>query len=180
MAKRKPLSKLIRFEVLKRDAFTCQYCGAKAPDVLLEVDHITPVKEGGTDDILNLITACRDCNRGKGAKQLSDMSTVKKQQRQAEDMQARREMIEMMSAWHKQLLEESAAQIESINELIGTYYNLCLNEQGKRKAKELIKRFGFSEVYESFDIALAQYNDFEEAFSKVGGICYNRKVGRVW
>ena len=39
MAERKPLSKKIRFEVFKRDAFTCQYCGQMAPDVLLEVDH---------------------------------------------------------------------------------------------------------------------------------------------
>lgn len=47
MAKREPLSKGIRFEVFKRDNFTCQYCGAKAPDVILEVDHINPVKLGG-------------------------------------------------------------------------------------------------------------------------------------
>jgi len=37
-SKRKPLSKKLRFEVFKRDSFACQYCGAKAPDVLLEVE----------------------------------------------------------------------------------------------------------------------------------------------
>lgn len=38
MAKRKGIPRSIRFEVFKRDMFTCQYCGRKAPDVILEVD----------------------------------------------------------------------------------------------------------------------------------------------
>ena len=46
-AKRKALSQKIRFEVFKRDSFTCQYCGRKAPDVVLQVDHIVPVAKGG-------------------------------------------------------------------------------------------------------------------------------------
>ena len=29
---REPISKKLRFEVFKRDSFTCQYCGSKAPD----------------------------------------------------------------------------------------------------------------------------------------------------
>lgn len=64
---RKPLSKKTRFDVFKRDAFTCQYCGSVPPAVVLEVDHIKPVCVGGSDDKENLITACFDCNRGKGA-----------------------------------------------------------------------------------------------------------------
>ena len=60
------LSVRMRFEVFKRDGFTCQYCGRKTPEVVLELDHIIPRVEGGTDEIHNLITACWDCNRGKG------------------------------------------------------------------------------------------------------------------
>jgi 5-methylcytosine-specific restriction endonuclease McrA len=63
---RKALTKKQRFNVFKRDHFTCQYCGQTPPAVVLEVDHITPVVEGGSNDILNLLTACFDCNRGKG------------------------------------------------------------------------------------------------------------------
>mgnify|MGYP003405974009 CR=1 FL=1 len=51
--KRKTISKKIRFEVFKRDNFTCQYCGRMAPDVVLEVDHINPVSKGGDNDISN-------------------------------------------------------------------------------------------------------------------------------
>lgn len=78
MANRKPLSKKMRFEVFKRDKFTCQYCGRMSPDVILEVYHIKPVAEGGTNDLINLVTSCRDCNRGKGKRKISDNSAVKR------------------------------------------------------------------------------------------------------
>ena len=66
MAERKQLSKGTRFDIFKRDGFMCQYCGRQPPEVVLHVDHITPVIEGGTNDPMNLVTSCRDCNLGKG------------------------------------------------------------------------------------------------------------------
>lgn len=57
----------LRFEILRRDGFRCQYCGATAQETRLEVDHIIPVAKGGTSDPDNLITACMACNRGKAA-----------------------------------------------------------------------------------------------------------------
>jgi len=60
------LSNKLRFNVLKRDNFTCQYCGRKPPEVILEVDHIIPISDGGETSLDNLITSCRECNRGKG------------------------------------------------------------------------------------------------------------------
>lgn len=65
-----------RFEILKRDGFACQYCGRKAPDVKLHVDHIVPVSAGGTDDEGNLATACQDCNLGKWAHTLPGLDRV--------------------------------------------------------------------------------------------------------
>lgn len=61
------LSVRTRFEVFKRDRFTCSYCGKTPPDVLLECDHIIPRAAGGSDDITNLTTACKECNAGKSA-----------------------------------------------------------------------------------------------------------------
>lgn len=55
----------LRFNVLKRDNFTCQYCGRSAPNVSLVVDHIFPFSKGGKNTIENLRTACSDCNFGK-------------------------------------------------------------------------------------------------------------------
>lgn len=57
----------MRFQVLNRDGFTCQYCGAKAPDAKLVIDHIVPVAAGGTAMLANLRTACEPCNQGKAA-----------------------------------------------------------------------------------------------------------------
>jgi len=59
------VSKRLRYEILRRDNYTCRYCGAKAPDVPLRVDHVTPVALGGSDDPTNLATSCHDCNAGK-------------------------------------------------------------------------------------------------------------------
>lgn len=66
----------IRFEVLKRDNFTCQYCGAHGEGVVLEVDHIIPISKGGTSDMGNLITACFDCNRGKGSSLVTNKQAI--------------------------------------------------------------------------------------------------------
>lgn len=62
-----PIPQLIRFRVLKRCGFACAYCGRRAPDVQLQIDHIRPVSKGGTNDESNLTSACWDCNIGKGA-----------------------------------------------------------------------------------------------------------------
>jgi hypothetical protein len=36
MAERKPVAKKLRFEVFKKDSFTCQYCGGKADMPMIE------------------------------------------------------------------------------------------------------------------------------------------------
>lgn len=59
----------VRFEILKRDNHTCQYCGATAPDVQIQVDHVIPVALGGTDSPDNLVAACKSCNAGKASVQ---------------------------------------------------------------------------------------------------------------
>lgn len=61
------VSRRLRFEVLRRDGYTCRYCGGKSPDVTLTVDHVVPVTLGGDDDPRNLVTACADCNAGKSS-----------------------------------------------------------------------------------------------------------------
>lgn len=59
------INKRLRFSILIRDNFTCQYCGRKAPEVKLQVDHKTSIKDGGKTIEPNLITSCWECNLGK-------------------------------------------------------------------------------------------------------------------
>jgi 5-methylcytosine-specific restriction endonuclease McrA len=54
----------VRMEILKRDHFTCQYCGVKG--VKFQVDHVIPVSQGGKNKKNNLVTACIPCNLKKG------------------------------------------------------------------------------------------------------------------
>ena len=63
-----PISPRTRFKVLNRDGYKCQYCGQTSDNTVLEIDHIIPRAEGGTNSIDNLITSCRICNLGKSNK----------------------------------------------------------------------------------------------------------------
>ncbi len=65
------LSKKLRFSIFARDNFTCRYCGQQSDQVKLVLDHVIPIAKGGTNDEVNLITACEACNQGKAAKLLS-------------------------------------------------------------------------------------------------------------
>lgn len=62
---RKPIGKRQRFGIFSRDGYLCGYCGRGPDVVVLEIDHIIPVCQGGTNDDANLRTSCVDCNRGK-------------------------------------------------------------------------------------------------------------------
>ena len=63
---RDPISAQLRFRVLQRDAFRCQYCGRAARDgATLHLDHVVPVAAGGPTTEGNLVTACEVCNLGK-------------------------------------------------------------------------------------------------------------------
>ncbi|WP_052590840.1 HNH endonuclease [Luteipulveratus mongoliensis] len=59
------VTKRTRFEVLRRDNYTCRYC--RSSEGALTIDHVTPVALGGTDDPDNLVACCKDCNAGKGS-----------------------------------------------------------------------------------------------------------------
>lgn len=179
MANRKPVGKKLRFEVFKRDGFTCQYCGKKAPDVVLEVDHIDPVANGGENDILNLVTSCRDCNRGKGATPLSDDSAVQVQRKQMEELAERREQIEMMIRWREELESQDDLLVDSVCELIESLSGGVPNDKGKNEIRGHIEKFGYGEVREAAKIAFTKYSavtdwEWNRAFGKIGGICYNR------
>jgi hypothetical protein len=60
---------------MKRDRFTCTYCGKPGTDVELQVDHIIPVSKGGSHHIANLTTACRHCNQSKGNREAPPRAT---------------------------------------------------------------------------------------------------------
>lgn len=56
--------------VMIRDRYTCQYCGAKTD---LSIDHVVPVSRGGKSAFENCITACKQCNNKKSDKLPSEV-----------------------------------------------------------------------------------------------------------
>lgn len=70
---RKIMNDYIRYNVLKRDNFSCQICGITVKDgTKLHVDHIIPVSKGGKTVMSNLQTLCERCNIGKSNKTEND------------------------------------------------------------------------------------------------------------
>jgi len=156
-----------------------------APDVVLEADHILPRCEGGKDELTNLVTSCVDCNRGKGGRKLSDDTVIKKQQRQLALLNERREQIEMVFRWKRELdnLDEMVCD-EAAKEWNKHLGNRCLTDSGKRTLGTWIRKFGLIEVLDAMKIAADTYlsptgeNDSERAehaFDKIAGICVVRR-----
>jgi len=183
--KRKKIPKSVRFEVFKRDSFTCQYCGAQAPEAVLHVDHIKPVSNGGDDSVINLVTSCVACNIGKGAKELSDNSVIGKQKAQLDELNERRIQLEMLMEYRSQLQSSKEEALNRVVETIESLGGYCLSQSGKKIVKQHIKKYGIQEVLDSIEISADEYilydddgsvnaRSFDKFFDKIGGICFVR------
>ncbi len=62
----RPGVRLTKREILRRDEYTCQYCGQRPAH--LTVDHVLPRHLGGKHTWENLVAACPTCNHRKGGR----------------------------------------------------------------------------------------------------------------
>lgn len=125
--------------------------------MILEVDHINPAAHGGDNDIMNLITSCFDCNRGKGGKKLTDRQEIRKQQEQLKELNERREQLEMMLEWRNQLAKFDDMQIDQVSMAMKSHTGSSLTDQGRMMAKKWIKEFGLIEILDCVEISSNQY-----------------------
>lgn len=183
---RKPLSKKTRYEVFKRDKFTCQYCGSKAPDVELQVDHIDPVSKGGSNELLNLVTSCRECNSGKGNRKIDDDSAVAKQRKTLEDLEERRQQRRMLVEWKEELEEDADDEAEALNSHFeGITGYLMAERYLSGELKKLLNKYGFVHVFDSIDAAADTYSYLDDRpyadkiLSKLSGVCYLRMLEKT-
>lgn len=65
MNKRKAIPKKVRQSVYLMYNGHCAYCGTEIAYKDMQVDHATPLRIGGADDISNYMPACRSCNHYK-------------------------------------------------------------------------------------------------------------------
>lgn len=123
------ISNSLRFEIFQRDEHICQYCGRRPPEVELEIDHLIPVAKNGTDEPENLVTSCKECNRGKSARLIRSFTghsqeewrTRLREQRNSELESRRGQLAAVMDHWKARRGFLSAYDSDGIHRLIERY-----------------------------------------------------------
>lgn len=171
-----------RFEVFKRDKFACQYCGRNPPTVVLHCDHIVPQSEFGSDDMLNLITSCMDCNLGK-----SNVSLGQVTKPIAEQMREAAERKQQVTAYNQFLLSMREDEDAEIEELGLYWHNLYVSEIDANKylfgearvpsIRAFLKSLPQAVVMEAMDISAkvpASLNRDESRWKYFCKVCWNK------
>lgn len=184
MSGRIGISTRTRFEIFKRDKFTCLYCGKKPPAVILHVDHIVPVAEGGKNGRENLATACEECNQGKSSVPLSVVSDSIK-----DTLKRERELMNQMAEYNSWLREIQAAK-EADFRIVSDALMIAIGEnpeeqivagQWARTVRSLLKRLPAAEIVDAVQIADDRFSfkrqDYK-TFKYFCGVCW-RKVERA-
>ena len=59
-----------RHRIMRRDGYSCVYCGSKKD---LTIDHVIPISKGGKSSYTNTVTCCKDCNAKKADKTVEEL-----------------------------------------------------------------------------------------------------------
>ena len=129
---------VVRFAVFNRDGFACVYCGRKAPTVELECDHIVARSNGGSDAVANLVTACFECNRGKGRRALSIMPPPRELR-----VERRERLIDV------RYVDPSKAEVSTRTK---TVFDLLVSNAGERIADNIEHRIRLADIYEACNL----------------------------
>lgn len=165
-----------RFEVFKRDGFKCNYCGRGTPDVVLEVDHIVPQAEGGGDELHNLVTACWDCNRGKGATTLDSRAPVIDIETQTDLINERERQIRAYNEAKRVERERKNTDFEDAWNYWFTIWNVDSAPRYYTPHENALRRWvavlGPDDVKDAMDIARAKFTYLNSNPVKyLAGIC---------
>lgn len=177
--KRRPLTKKSRFEIFKRDQFTCVYCGSTPPAVTLEVDHVIPVSSGGENEIDNLVCSCFDCNRGKGKNNLDSIPETINEK--AEYAKEREGQIKEYRKLIKRVRARKSRDVKAVNDVFKTYFeDRGLTDKFKRSIKyNFVEKIDVTDLTEYMHQSCNRFDDDpNRAISYFCGICWNRIKAR--
>lgn len=170
---RTPLSKKARFDIFKRDAFCCQYCGKTPPAVVLEVDHVLPVAAGGTNATHNLITACFDCNRGKSDGLLSAVPASV-----AEQAELAAEKLEQIKAFDRLIKAQRRTEERQIDEVQEAFQmsfeGYTFAPKFRHSIRIFLRNIPVHELVDYMHLACSRMNDKDRSLSYFCGICWRR------
>lgn len=172
---RKAVGAKRRFEIFKRDEFTCQYCGAHPPAAILHVDHITPVAKGGQNDSDNLITACNVCNAGKGARSLDSVpQSLKDKAAETAEREAQVRGYAKVMAAKRSRIEDDAWQVANIFiDQFGDQTKRSIRRDYFQSIKRFIDELGVHECIEAIERAIAKQPRNES-------LCFRYFCGTCW
>lgn len=171
MANRKGLSKKTRFDVFKRDAFVCQYCGSHPPMVVLEVDHINPVVNGGTNDVDNLITACFDCNRGKSAGLLTTIP--QSVQEKAELLQEKQDQLRAFERLIKAARRAEDKRIDEVENAFRDHFpGYTFSSKFRQSVRIFVQKMPAFQVVDAMHLACSRIRNMDDATKYFCGICW--------
>lgn len=177
--KRKSTGKRLRFEIFKRDGFRCVYCGSTPVQSVLRVDHVVPVADGGPTENANLVTACHDCNAGKGA-------TPLEKKRLAKPMltEAHREHTEQIREYLKVQKEIAEARREAAEELADFWQETIgpLSEDNFNRINALIHEWPTEKLVEAILIVSRKFRKMKEfdAYGATNRAKYFNGILRRW
>lgn len=169
---RKSLSKKTRFEVFKRDGFVCQYCGNSPPTVILEIDHIIPVKDGGGNEVDNLLTSCFDCNRGKGTRSLEVSPDTLEQKRLV--IEEKREQLKQYDQIVKRKRRALDRKVKRLEEIFRDAYTHVWTDVFKKSIRGFLEMLPFEEVEDAVLIACSRVTDPGDSTKYICGVCWNK------
>ena len=157
---RQPIPRKLRHKVFQRDGYRCRECGASKDETSLEIDHIVPVARGGTNDIDNLQTLCRECNRMKHTDEwVGGVNTVEVAENELNNLKNQINDLEenLKCATDKNDILDYKFKIKKLNKLIPEAQKKLddLRHEAKINEKRLqdnqIKEVLFKELYVEFD-----------------------------
>lgn len=175
---RRSTGKRLRFEVFKRDYFTCQYCGAQPPAVVLVVDHVVPVAAGGENGIDNLVTSCEPCNQGKADRPLG--SVTPRQDADLLYLSTQQEVVEM-----RRYQEAIAEREQALTDLVPVLQHVWIQCSGldwhpsSLIVRQLLNRHSPEVVDEAIrDVAFKVGTGYVKSYKDQKWIAYLNAVAR--
>ena len=178
---REQIKPKLRFQVFERDGFTCQYCGRtpEQDEVVLNVDHTISVKNGGTNDIENLVTSCWDCNIGKGARSI--LKRTKTESDLQEELDLTHERLKQIKALNKK--RQSIKKVKHAISVTETQWarditDESFDERCYSEIQKLSSKYTKEVLTESLEIAYNKHirNNFDSMpkfVAYVGGVARN-------
>ena len=119
--------------LLEKYGHTCQYCGGKSSDPILEWEHMIPRSRGGSDRLKNAALACHNCNQDKGNHTLEEWQTIL-QDRIPKERGKQKELNQIRQKFVQQVMEGKTP-------VKGLRYAAWVNSSRRYSQRHLYLRF---------------------------------------